>query len=321
LVAPEQCLDVLEQVLHIYIEHGDRTNRRHARLLYLLESWGMPRFVAELQLRLTQLGAGRNESALLTLALERCELPAPPDPFAHVGFHNQKPRGKSYVGVVLPGGQLSLPQARGLADIADELGSSELRLTPQQNLLIPGLKDTQLHRVKDALAKLALSWSASSFRSGLVACTGSSGCQFSAGDVKRRGEELVRHLESQFKFSQPLTIHISGCQHACAQHLIADIGLLAMRGPSGDSDAECYQLWLGGQSTNNACFGREFASNVPAGDVPRVVQGVVDTYFERRHAHETFREFVRRIAPPDLELWAAEQRSARTGGAIDRGTL
>jgi ferredoxin-nitrite reductase len=321
LVAPAQCLDVLEQVLHIYIEHGDRTNRRRARLLYLVESWGMPRFVAELQLRLTQLWAGRNESALPTLTLERCELPAPPDPFAHVGFHNQKPRGKSYVGVVLQRGQLSVLQARGLADIADELGSGELRLTPQQNLLIPGLKDTQLHRVKDALAKLALSWSASSFRSGLVACTGSSGCQFSAGDVKRRGEELVRHLESQFKFSQPLTIHISGCHHACAQHLIADIGLLAMRGPSGDSDAECYQLWLGGQSTNNACFGREFASNVPAGDVPRVVQGVVDTYFERRHAHETFREFVRRIAPPDLELWAAEQRSARSGGAIDRGTL
>ena len=300
LVAPERALDVLEQVLQIYIEHGDRTNRRRARLVYLLESWGMQRFIAELQSRLSRLwrtaDAGTDPETLPVLPLERCRLPEPADPWAHIGFHNQKPRGKSYVGVTLVNAQLSVEQARGLADIAEEYGASELRLTPHQNLLLPGLPDTQLHRVKEALSKLSLRWIASPFRSGLISCTGSAGCQFAAADAKQRGEELVRHLEAQFKLEQPLTIHISGCHHACAQHLIADIGLLASRDPMTENDPERYQLWLGGHVTNNPRFGREFASDVPASDVPRVIGGVVANYLERRRPEESFRDFVGRDA-------------------------
>lgn len=317
IVPPDRCSDVLEQVLRVYIEHGDRTNRRRARLLYLIESWGTPRFVAELRARLERLASGRVDpnlelGALTPLSIDRCQLPEPPVPLGHVGFHNQKPRGKSYVGVVLRSGQLSVAQARGLAKVAEEYGSGELRLTPYQNLLIPGLADTRLHHVKEALDKLSIAWSASNVRAGLVACTGSSGCQFAAADVKRRGEELVQHLEAQFEFEEPLSIHVSGCHHACAQHTIADIGLLALRGQAEAAD-EHYQLWFGGQVSKEARFGREFATNVPAADVARVVQDVVETYFERRLPEERFREFVARVAPPDLRRWAAE-RTNRLGG-------
>jgi ferredoxin-nitrite reductase len=324
LVSPEQCIDVIEQVLEIYVEHGDRTNRRRARLSYLIDSWGMQRFVAELQARLGRLWSASSSAApggeaapfaepgpLLLAAAEDCQLPAPPDASAHIGFHNQKPRGRSYVGVVVPLGQLSLAQARGIADIADEYGSGEVRLTPHQNLIIPGLQDTQLHRVKEALGGLSLTWSASAFRTGLVACTGSAGCQLAVGDTKRRGEELVQKLEAQVQLTtaieQPLRIHISGCPHSCAQHTIADIGLLATRGAGSDPAAECYQLWLGGQVANDARFAREYARNVPASDVPRVVQGVVFVYVKQRKPRETFREFVGRVSPPELQRWAAEQ--------------
>jgi ferredoxin-nitrite reductase len=324
VVPPERCVDVLEQVLRVYIEHGDRTNRRRARLLYLLESWGTPRFVAELRARLERLESGRVDpsremGALVPLSLDRCELPDAADPFGHVGFHNQKPRGKSYVGVVLGGGRLSVAQARGLCAIADQYGAGELRLTPYQNLLIPGILDTQIHRVKDALDKLSIAWSASVFRSGFLACTGSAGCQFAAADVKRRGEELVLHLESQFKFEQPLTIHVSGCHHACAQHTIADIGLLALRSRVGEATDESYQLWLGGQVANYPRFGREFASNVPAAELTRVVREVVETYFERRLPEETFRDFVGRVAPPDLRRWAAQRGTGLLRGGMTGG--
>jgi ferredoxin-nitrite reductase len=339
VVAPDQCLDVLEQVLHLYVEHGDRTNRRRARLAYLLETWGMPRFVAELQARLVRVAEGRvaegrvaegriaaergrahargpsgETLALPELPFERCQLPAPPDPFGHVGFHNQKPRGYSYVGVVLDGAQLSVEQARGLADIADEQGSGELRLTPHQNVLIPGLKDTQLHKAKDALEKLGLAWAASAFRSRLVACTGSPGCPFAMGDAKARGEELVRHLEGSNKVQQPLSIHISGCHHACAQHTTADIGLLATRDPAAPAEAaERYQLWLGGELSDTAHFGRQYAASVPAAEVSRVVQQVVDAYLTGRLPDETFREFVGRVPPQHLERWSHE-RAGDAGG-------
>jgi ferredoxin-nitrite reductase len=333
VVAPDQCLGVLEQVLHLYVEHGDRTNRRRARLAYLLETWGMPRFVAELQARLrrvqesrvqdgpvqqgpVQQGPGATEPALPLpeLALERCQLPAPPDPFAHVGFHNQKPRGYSYVGVVPRAAQLSLEQARGLADIADEQGSGELRLTPHQNLLIPGLKDTQLHKVKEALERLGLAWTASAFRSRLVACTGSPGCPFAMADAKRRGEELVRHLEASNPLEQPLSIHISACHHACAQHTTADIGLLAMHDPTAPAEsAERYQLWLGGELSDTAHFGRQYAASVPAAELPRLVQEVVDAYLTDRLPDETFREFVVRVPPLHEGRWSRE-RANDTGG-------
>jgi ferredoxin-nitrite reductase len=290
LVAPERALDTMEAVLQLYAEHGDRTNRRRARLLYLLESWGLERFMLELETRL-------GPPALPRWPLERCQLPEPPDPFAHIGFHNQKPRGKSYAGIVLPLGQLSLAQARGLARLAAEHGSGELRLTPAQNLLIPGLADTQLHRVKDALSALGLGWSASAFRAGLIACTGSAGCQFAAGDVKRRAEELVRHLEGLFNLEEPLTIHVSGCHHSCAEHTLADIGLLALRPEPGAGDAECYQLFLGGQQSANGRFARELASRVPAAEVPSLIQRVVESYLAERRERESFREFVGRVSP------------------------
>jgi len=211
-------------------------------------------------------------------------------------------------------GVLRSDQARGLADLASEYGSGELRLTAQQNLLIPGLSDTQLHRVKDVLSGLSLGWSANSFRSGLLACTGSAGCPFAAGDVKRRAEELASHLESQFTFEQPLTIRFSGCHRGCAEHGIADIGLLALRTEPGARNAECYQMFLGGQTSGSTRLGREFMSCVPAADVPRVVQGVVATYFERRRGQESFREFVGRLSPGELRPAAAAHGMLELGG-------
>lgn len=298
LVPPELAIDVLEQVLGLYIEHGDRTNRRRARLVYLLESWGMQRFVAELQARIGALCD--KQAPLPALPLSQCVSPEPPEPWAHIGFHNQKPRGKSYAGLLLPGGELSVAQARALADLADEHGSGELRLTPQQNLLVPGLADTHLHRIREMLDKLGLRCSASPVRAGLIACTGSAGCQFAAADTKSRAEELARELESRFKFEKPLSIHISGCHHACAQHLIADIGLLATRDRAGESETERYQLWLGGHAAPAPRLGREFMSGVPASDISRVVREVVETYFERREGDESFRDFVGRVALPEL---------------------
>jgi ferredoxin-nitrite reductase len=331
LVAPSQCLDVLEQVLHLYVEHGDRTNRRRARLAYLLETWGLPRFVAELQARLGGLApsglhptglqpAGLHAPSrlpLLPLPLEQCLLPALPDPFGHVGFHQQRSDGTSYVGVVLDSAHLSVERARGLAQIADELGSGELRLTPHQNVIIPGLKDTELHRVKEALQSLGLAWTCSAFRSRLVACTGSPGCQFAKGDAKRRGEELARHLHEETPLDQPLGISISGCHHACAHHTTADIGLMAMRDPANDG-AEFYQVWFGGELSDTAHFGRQYATSVPAAEVQRFVQHVVSAYADRRLTNETFREFIGR-APPrgpepgSYERWSP-QRLRKAGG-------
>jgi ferredoxin-nitrite reductase len=310
VVTPDRCLEVFEHILQIYVEHGERTNRRRARLGYLLDSWGMPRFMAELGARLGKARPEFGPDPLPQLPLDRCVVPAPPDPHAHIGFHSQKEPGTSYVGIVVPGARLSLEQARALARIAEDYGQAELRLTPRQNLLIPWLSNRQLGRVKRELSKLSLGWEASVFRAGLVACTGTAGCPFAEGNTKRCGEELVRHLETRFQFPEPLSMHVSGCQHGCGQHDLADIGLLARGGVRGSAEAERYQLWIGGHSTSDARIARELESDVPAREVPRMVQDVVDVYLERRRHAETFRDFVGRVALPDLERWAAERHGS-----------
>jgi ferredoxin-nitrite reductase len=329
LVAPDRCVEVLEQVLHMYVEHGDRSNRRRARLAYLLESWGLPRFVAELRARLRGLeplawataanarGADTSGSdarradttaPLPELPLARCQLPRHPEPFAHVGFHAERTPGRCYVGVVVDGAQLGVAQARGLARIAEEYGVGELRFTPHQNVLIPGIASARRREVEAALAGLGLAWTASAFRSRLIACTGAPGCQFAHGDTKRRAEEIASRLEASGSRDQPLSIHISGCHHACAQHTTADIGLLATRDPGGGS--ELYQLWLGGELLDTARFGQKYASQVPASDVPRLLQEVVDDYLSRRNPDESFHDFVARLPPRE-----PEQRAARLRGA------
>jgi ferredoxin-nitrite reductase len=305
LVAPEQCLAVLESVLQIYMEHGDRTNRRRARLVYLLESWGMQRFMEELGHRL--------DFVLPALPIAECTVAAP-RPLAHLGFHNQKPRGLSYVGVFVKDGVLTTQQARGLARIASELGQGELSLTRWHSVIIPHLKDTQIHRVKDALVALGLGWTASKLQSGLVACTGSAGCKFGLVDTKHSARELTNHLEQRLKLDTPLHLHISGCHRGCAQQLTADIGLLASSN-GGDTGGKgpAYDVSIGGRDGPNATAARVFAQRVATADLPELLTELLEIYSERRLPEESFHDFVGRVPASDLRRWS--RRRARAEGS------
>lgn len=310
LVAPEHCLAVLESVLQIYMEHGDRTNRRRARLVYLLESWGMQRFMEELGRRL--------DFELPVLPLGECTVAAP-RALAHLGFHNQKPRGMSYVGVFVKDGVLTTQQARGLARIASELGRGELSLTRWHSVIIPHLKDTQIHRVKDALVALGLGWTASKLQSGLVACTGSAGCKFGLVDTKHGARELTSQLEQRLKLDAPLHLHISGCHRGCAQQLTADIGLLASsNGADTGGKGPAYDVSIGGRDGPHATAARMFAQRVATADLPDLLAELLEVYAERRLPEESFHDFVGRVPASDLRRWAGARlrRRARAEGSF-----
>jgi ferredoxin-nitrite reductase len=174
--------------------------------------------------------------------------------------------------------------------------------------LIPGIPSARQREVEAALTALGLAWAASAFRSRLVACTGAPDCQFALGNTKRRAEEIAHRLEAGKARDQPLSIHISGCHHACAQHTTADIGLLATRDPGGGS--ELYQMWLGGALLDTARFGQKYASQIPASEVPRLLQEVVDDYLNRRQPEESFHDFVARLPPREPEHRAGRLRGA-----------
>jgi len=200
---------------------------------------------------------------------DKLDFPDPENRFAHVGFHPQKQSGKSYVGLVLPVGRIQADQARGIAEIV-------IRLTVWQNLLIPDIDDKDIDAVKAKIEGLGLHWNATSFRAGLVACTGSRGCKFAAADTKGQAMILADYLEKNVDLDQPLNIHLTGCHHSCAQHYIGDIGLMGTNVEVGDDMVEGYQVVVG-------------------------VHRMLDAYLEKRNGkEESFVDFAARHNDQEL---------------------
>ncbi len=290
LVKPEQCLAVAAAVVRVFIAQGDRTDRTKARLKYVLDRWGLEKYLEETEKHLS--------FKLIRFPLEDCEPRPPVDRLSHIGFHPQKQEGLFYVGVVLPVGKLTVAQMQGLSALADQYGSGILRLTVWQNLLISDIREQDIEAVRAAVQDLGLDWRADSIRAGLIACTGNTGCKFSAANTKYHAERIAEHLEQRVVLDQPLNIHLTGCHHSCAQHYIGDIGLLACKIAKGDEEEfEAYHVYAGGGYVGERRLAREIRRNVPADDVPAYIQRLLDCYLQHRHgAHETFAGFTQRYS-------------------------
>jgi ferredoxin-nitrite reductase len=289
VVKPAEATQVADAVVRVFIDHGDRTNRLKARLKYVLDRFGMERFLALVEEKLA-----RPLTRVQPEALE----PRPAfDRAAHIGVHAQKQDGLNWIGVALPVGRLTVAQIRALAAIARDFGDGELRLTVWQNLLISGVASQRIGEAVRAIEALGLSTSTSSIRAGLVACTGTMGCKFAASDTKRHAEDIARWCEERVALDGPINIHLTGCHHSCAQHYVGDIGLLACKvQETEDSEQiEGYHLLVGGGFGPDAMLAREICRDVRAADVPATVERLLKAYLAGRASKdETFQAFTRR---------------------------
>src|SRR5207247_1816210 len=156
---------------------------------------------------------------------------------------------------------------------------------------------------------LGLSVNASSIRAGLVACTGNTGCRFSASDTKRHAEDIARWCEARVELDGPVNIHLTGCHHSCAQHYIGDIGLLACKvQTSEEGDAvEGYHILVGGGFGPDAALAREVYRDVKAEDAPPTVERMLKAYLACRSSREeSFQAFARRHDVEALTAMFAE---------------
>jgi len=298
LVKADQLSEVSASILRTFIKHGNRTDRKKARLKYLLDDWGFDRFLEEVEADLgTPLCRMENDKLTFKDAENR---------FAHVGFHPQKQAGKQYVGLVLPVGRITTKQLHEIADIADEFGEGFIRLTVWQNLLIPGIDESNIEAVKKRIEAMGLDWDATRTRAGLVACTGSAGCKFGLADTKRHAMVLADYLEEQIEMDQPLNIHVTGCHNSCAQHYIGDIGLQGAGVPVGDDIVEGYHVVIGGGYGARGRMGRQLFDSVPFEKVPPIVEGVLSAYLEKRNdPQESFVDFAARSSDEEIIGWGS----------------
>ncbi|MEM8591894.1 MAG: NirA family protein [Pseudomonadota bacterium] len=294
LCRPEETVDVSEAMLRVFVEHGDRTNRKKARLKYLLEKEGVEWFLERSQEKLDSFGSG----VTLTRLDRKFDRPrAPIDRQGHIGVHPQKQFGMHYIGVALELGKLSPDQMRVLADVADRYGDGDIRLTVWQNPIIPFIPDAHVKAACAEIEAAGMFTRASAFAAGAVACTGKWGCKFAAAYTKQDALDLVRHLEARFTLDQPINIHLTGCANSCAQHYIGDIGLMGAAAPGG---GEGYNIVIGGGSDQDQGLARPLVGPVAAAEIHGIVEHVVGSYLARRNPGETFLQFVRSLSDEEL---------------------
>jgi ferredoxin-nitrite reductase len=301
LVGTDECVAVAAAMVRVFAEHGDRTDRKKARLAYLLDRIGVQDFLERVQSKLA--------FPLRFVPYERCSPRAPVDKHGHLGVHPQPQAGLSAIGIAIPVGRMSVEQMRGLAKLADDFGTGELRVTVWQNIVVPNVPDSKLGDAAAAIKGLDYDASASAIAGCVVACTGNKGCRFSASDTKGHAVALARHLDARMKLDAPINIHLTGCPHSCAQHYIADVGLLGVQVPQGDESIEGYHVLVGGGVEQERGLGRELARNVPFTDVPALIERLLEGYIARRKPDESFVDFARRHDIPALRALAGTDSS------------
>ena len=228
-VPPSDAADLCRHIALLFRDCGGRAARNKTRLAFLLAEWGADRFRAALATRigrpLPRAGADARTNAHTD----------------HIGIHPQRQPGFSYAGLCVPVGRITAGQLRGVADLADRYGDGSIRITPGQNLIIPNIPDARRDALTAEPLLRELPTQPSPVARGTVSCTGIDYCHFALIETKARAAETARVLESLLPNSngagagnhngnsRPLSIYWSGCANGCANHTLADIGIVGRR--------------------------------------------------------------------------------------------
>ncbi len=292
LLQSSELVPVSAAMVRVFRENGDRTDRKKSRLKYLLEKWGgFPRFLEETQKKLA--------SPLVYAPRECAEPRSPVIKHGHIGIYKQTQPDRNYVGIGVPVGRMSAKQMRRLADLADHFGTGELRLTVWQSIIIPHVPDAFTATLARSVESLGFFTTPHTSAGCVIACTGSKGCKYAAADTKGHARTLMAHLRKRDPgLDLPVNIHLTGCNHSCAQHYCGDIGGIAAKLSDG---REGYHLVLGGGMDNEQGIAREIFRGVGEDELPALVEKILITYRNRHTAGESFVNWTRRHSVKEIQ--------------------
>ncbi|MCY3655949.1 MAG: precorrin-3B synthase [Chloroflexi bacterium] len=258
-VEPEGVVPVALAILEVFRDHGPREQRKKARLKVLLGEWGIERFRAAVEVRMV---------APLERAADSATREHGGD---HIGISPQRQPGRSVVGCLVPVGRVSGDDLIEFGRLAAEYGSAELRLTVQQNVLIPDVPDESLGALLAEPLLETYSPKPSPWIRSMVTCTGNDYCHFSLIDTKAEALKLAGALEERYEIDEPVRIQMSGCPHACGQHRAGEIGLLGDRKRVDGEILDAADIFAGGCLGEGAQLGERIAEGVLTPDLPEAV--------------------------------------------------
>jgi len=293
-VSAERAPEVWHAVVSIFRDYGYRRLRNKARMKYLLEDWGPERFRTVL------------EEEYLGYALPDGPAPAPPTrPGDHVGVHEQKD-GRFYIGAAPVVGRSSGTTLTALADLLEAHGSTRLRTTPHQKIVVLDVERDRVDAVVAGLKELGLDPEPSVFRRSTIACTGLEFCKLAIVDTKDTATAAIAQLEERLadladRLPERLSLHVNGCPNSCARIQTADIGLKGQLLPDDDGgQTRGFQVHLGGGLASvdraEAGLGRSVRGlKVRADGLVDYVERLVRRYDEQREPGETFARWAHRV--------------------------
>ncbi|QPC86255.1 nitrite/sulfite reductase [Mesorhizobium sp. NBSH29] len=208
-------------------------------------------------------------------------------------------------------GDASDSQMEAVADLAERYGFDEIRVTHEQNLVIPHVARADLKAVFDALVETGLATANAGLISDIIACPGLDYCALANArsiSVAQNISNRFASLERQRDIGE-LKLKISGCINACGHHHVGHIGILGVE----KKGAELYQVTLGGSGDENTSIGEIVGRGFGPEEITDAIETVVETYLGlREDRDETFLAAYRRVgaAPFKAALYGAEAKAA-----------
>lgn len=282
-VAGEHAVAAVRHIAEIFRDSGNRADRKHARLKYLVDAWGIDAFAREFR-----------ERAAFDLAPPK-DL-ASPVYHDHLGPHARNAT-KAFYGIYVENGRIvdrtDFPLRSTLRDIVRNSGAN-VSLTAQQNLLLTNLSNAALEAVEHTLraAGLPLPTEIAQVRRNSMACPALPTCGLAITESERAMPGVLDELESLFEElgvdDEPLTIRMTGCPNGCARPYTADIAFV------GRKPGERYNLYVGGSLAGDRVADL-FAADIHIGDFAPTLRPLIRAWAESRHMNETLSDFYHRV--------------------------
>lgn len=271
-VPADDVVPVCKAVLEAYRDLGNRGNRQKTRMMWLIDELGIEVFRSEVERRMPTRELERaSEEDLVQKKWERRD---------YLGVHPQKQAGLSFVGLHIPVGRVQASDMFELARLADEYGSGELRLTVEQNIIIPNVKDSGVEALLNEPLLKKFSLEPSLLMKGLVACTGNQFCGQAIIETKARAVKVTEEVEKRVSLGRTIRMHWTGCPNSCGQVQVADIGFMGCMTKDAEGKVcEGVDVYLGGRIGSDSHLGDLYKKKVPCKDlVPLVVDILVEHF-------------------------------------------
>jgi sulfite reductase beta subunit-like hemoprotein len=315
-------LKVAEAVVRIF-DRTDwlRPNRARARIKVLIDKIGIDEFRELVEEELAGGWVAERDfdpQPLLFAHDEEANAPAAPQTYAtpngdgrefarflDSNVQRQRQPGFSTVEVVVPRGDLTPDQFRGLAEIMRRYTGGYARTTVHQNLVLRWVRDESVYEVWQRLGLLGLADPGAEEITDVVSCPGTDSCKLgitSSMGLNQAIRERLEQMQIDDELTRRIHIKMSGCPNGCGQHHIASIGFYGASIKVGEHTIPAYIPHLGGAYEGGEVrYGQRLKARLPAKRVPEAIARWVGFYESDRGDGEEFNEFVDRVGTQEFE--------------------